>query len=399
MTSLATFGCLNFGLEKIKSILYLHLFNLIFIKFPIFLLNTIIDRYIQALNFFANLGTCLAPVVSNPFMIKRDELDEVIDENVKMSTMSPIVKTETPNLPNIKLITDILTQLPIVNENDENRSQIEIPYAFIGVILFITGILINLLYMCVPYTSPSTYRRKARDDPLKEQIQLPVTPDRVRRSHFWIVLVFGSLIPCFYFSLSRNNFTYLQSFAMEIGYKKATATFMFMIYSSVVTFACLCFMLLSTILSPQSIIYLELIILISAECILLYLCHWEPTMIWVGVCLLGFGISSIYPSLYSFIKQRIDVSNNVGSIVVFTGSLISFVFPIVEGNYLQKYPSTFPLINLFATVCILVLFTLMHSADFYFGFPLKTALHTNEPDVYVTEISTTSFSENPNASF
>jgi hypothetical protein len=337
----------------------------------------------------------LAPVVSNPFMVNREDFDELpVEPILKELTQAPCNQSTTCKA-DIPLFWDFISGLPMAKEPEENRSQIEIPYAFIGVILFITGILINLLYLCVPYSSPNFRRRNVRNDPLSEPIERAIIPVRVKRSHFWVVLVFGSIIPCFYFSLCNNNFTYLQTFAMEIGYKKRTATLMYLIYSAVVAFACLCFMLLSTFMSPQAIIYMELIILLAADCVLLYLCHTKPQMIWLGICLLGFGISSIYPSLYSFIKQRIEVNNNVGSLVVFSGSLISVIFPILEGNYLQKYPNIFPLINLCATICILVLFTLMHSADCYYGFPLKSSRNIPEPDVFVTEISTTSFADQP----
>lgn len=332
-------------------------------------------------------------------MVNRDNFDEVTTTanlTGDRSSFTPSACNQT-NCGAHPLFPEFITGLPTPKEPEENRSQIEIPYAFIGVTLFITGILINLLYLCVPYSSPSSKRRNLRNDPLAEPIEVIPVPKRVRRPHFWIVLVFGSIVPCFYFSLCNNNYTYLQTFAMEIGYNKPNATLIYLIYSAVVAFACLCFMLLSTVLSPQLIIYLELIILLAADCVLLYLCQTNPQMIWLGICLLGFGISSIYPSLYSFIKQRIDVNNNVGSIVVFSGSLISVIFPILEGNYLQKYPNVFPLINLFATICILVLFTAMHSADFYYGFPLHkiSPRSGREPEVCVTEFSTSDLTSNP----
>ena len=351
----------------------------------------------QGLNFFASLGTCLAPVINDPFLAHRDDSDEMVERTTSPPQLMTTVSlcrncTGGINIP------DLLNNLTSPKELDPNRSQIEIPHAFIGVTLFITGILINLLYLCVPYTSINTRNHKKRDDPLAEPIEAPAELPRVQRSHYWFVLMIGSIIPCFYFSLGMNNIMYMQKFAISNGFKKSAATFMTLVYSAVVAFACLCFMLLSTILSPQAIIYIELSILLVADCILLYLCTSSPSMIWLGVCLLGCGMSSIYPSLYSFIKQRIEVNNKVGSLVVFSGSLISVTFPILEGTYLPTYPSTFPLINLFATVLILVLFTLIHGADVYYGFPPKTFAGTSEPGVRITDFSSASVNELPTTS-
>ena len=319
------------------------------------------SRHMQSLNFFLSLGNILAPIITVPFLSTENQVLKDVVKNLNQTlnlTDNEFVKTKI----NSKYL-DIL----LINSDNQTfqdhhstaKSQIHIPYAIIGFITFVTGLAINLLYLFVPYDN------KRKEDgfnifPLSKKLK----ENRFSLSnvYYWTILILCCTISCFYFAMNINNNSYIQAFGIESQQmNKTTGTYLTLTYSSVQTFSCFCFVFISTLLSPKFIILIDLMLMAISNCILIFFC--DQNMFRLSIVLLAIGMSSIYPSIYSFMKQRIDVNNNVGSIIIFSSGIISIIYPILEGNYIEAFPLTFPLINLVSLIIMIILFSVLYVFD------------------------------------
>lgn len=136
--------------------------------------------------------------------------------------------------------------------------------------------------------------------------------------------------------------------------------------------------------------------------ILRYANSWEPGL-WVGIVILGFGFSSAFPAIYSFLEERINVSdargverklsdnatkacaqlakdsgsspslnrsnsfpqvtNSVCGFFMFASSVLTTVEPLLEGKYIENWPLIFVYINLVSVIVCLFLYVALHSTD------------------------------------
>lgn len=321
------------------------------------------------------MGTILAPIVTVPFLSSEDRVLKDLDLNRTNLTQNEMVKSRlSPKYLDVLLVTNF--DNPTSNQTFDDhhlatKSQIHIAYAIIGFITFVTGLTINLLYLFAPYCDQSK-RKEGFVFPL------PKRPKASKLSlsnlYYWMVLVLCCAISCFYYSMTINNNGYIQAFGVESQLTtKTTGSYLTLTYSCVLTFACFCFVFISAKLPPNLILLADLALLAISNCILIY--HRQRIeLLWGSIVLLAIGMSSVYPSLYSYMKQRIDVNNNVAAIVTFSSGLIAMVYPILNGYYIEAYPLTFPIINLISVFIMIVLFSFLYFFDLLYNKKLRNEL-------------------------
>lgn len=334
----------------------------------------------QSLNFFLSLGNILAPIITVPFLSTENQVLKDLDENLnktkEQNQTTNVHLIKTTSISSSKYLDTLLVNSLIDNSSYDtlnihhlsNRSQIHIPYAIIGFIIFITGLIINLLYLFVPYD-----KYKQKDDSIMFPLSNHSRPKEKTLSlsniYYWSNLILCCTCNSLLFAMTINNNSYIQAFGVESELKlsKKDGSYLILTYSSVLTLACFCFVIISAKLSPKFIILTDLTLLVISNCILIFCTNKSLEMLWFSIVLLAIGMSSLFPSLFSYMKQRIDVNNNVGSIIIFSGSIIGIIYPIIEGNYIQQFPLIFPLINLISLIIMIVLFAFLVVFDLYYN--------------------------------
>lgn len=327
----------------------------------------------QTLNFFLSLGTILAPIVTVPFLSSEDRVLHDLNLNQTNLTSNEFVKNKlSPKYLDVLLVTSFDNQTTSDDHHLATKSQIHIAYAIIGFITFVTGLVINLLYLFVPYDDGTSRKGEGFVFPL------PKRPKESKFSlsniYYWMVLVLCCAISCFYYSMTINNTNYIQAFGVESKLtNKTTGSYLTLTYSCVLTFACFCSVFISVRCSPALILLADLALLVVSNGILIFLCR-KVELLWFSIVLLAIGMSSVYPSLYSYMKQRIDVNNNVGAIITFSSGLIAMIYPILNGYYIEAFPLTFPIINLTSVLIMAVLFGFLYVFDLVYNKKLRNEL-------------------------
>ena len=109
-------------------------------------------------------------------------------------------------------------------------------------------------------------------------------------------------------------------------------------------------------LQPQIIIGYHLTILLISLFVL-FIGQNCYSILWVGSVLMSFGFSAILPAIFAFVGQYIEVTNRMGTIIIFNcGSLNSFI-PFILGSFIEVYPNVFLIVILINFMIALVLLT------------------------------------------
>lgn len=116
-------------------------------------------------------------------------------------------------------------------------------------------------------------------------------------------------------------------------------------------------------LETHQMLYIHFTI-VTIGCTILYIySQVSEAMIWVGVVFIGAGDSIIYPCVYSFLEERIDVTNKLTGLLMFTSSIATTVYPLIMGTYIESYPLVFLYVNNFSIAAVIILFIILHSTD------------------------------------
>lgn len=113
-------------------------------------------------------------------------------------------------------------------------------------------------------------------------------------------------------------------------------------------------------------LYINLALIISGNLILTFFATAAKiSNVWTSVVLLGLGYSSLFPNLFSFIEQRITITNTLNSFLVFTTSTVFMVNSLVIGNSIDNNPPLYQYINLSFSILFIALFFVLHSTDLW----------------------------------
>lgn len=116
----------------------------------------------------------------------------------------------------------------------------------------------------------------------------------------------------------------------------------------------------------QLMLYFNLSLIVAGNLVLTFLAARQTiALTWLSVVLLGLGYSSAFPCLFAFVEQRITITNNLNSFLVFVTSSVFAVDSLVIGNSIDNNPSLFQYLNSIFSVLFVFLFCVLHSYDLW----------------------------------
>lgn len=330
------------------------------------------NPYMQGMHFSYALGSTISPLICEPFLSP----DKIVNGTVVNGTSvhgtsfhgtSVHGHGTGNNLDNLTIF-DNTTIIPFTNiSSDAFRSRIHIPYAMVSSISFLASLLLVIFYINSPYKDPlrtlSHIKPSQSIEITDESINL--IPLRLPRSYFVTIISLGALILCFYAGIELNTFTYLQAFAVNIDLHltKSTGAFMTSVVSASYTVSRGLSIFLATKFKTTTLLYFNLTMIGIGNVIVLINCNTNESGIWIGLIVMGFGFSSVFPGIYAFLEERINVTNTVCGFFMFASSLATTINPIIEGKYIESYPLVFLYINIVSLIICLILFGALHYTD------------------------------------
>ncbi|CAG7837050.1 unnamed protein product, partial [Allacma fusca] len=104
---------------------------------------------------------------------------------------------------------------------------------------------------------------------------------------------------------------------------------------------------------PQVLICVNILFVFASSVVLLIAGNGSDThsTMLVGSILLGIGFSTLFPSIFDYLKIHLEITNVVGAILMVAGMSISSISPLIVGVFIEETPAVIVYLNF---VCISV---------------------------------------------
>ncbi|XP_067670543.1 sodium-dependent glucose transporter 1A-like [Haliotis asinina] len=276
--------------------------------------------YIQILHLLFTIGTSLAPVIVEPFLSERNNINgSVCDTYEVLQSLNYSDRDEA-------------------NKSNENNglfpescvlSDSRIQYAYmIGAILsFLSGIMITA--EC--FFSPPDTKRETKDDNNRNPRVLPK----------WLqILILGNIGLFYFFNCSTISVMagYMMAyFVKDLGWsKEKTANFISVSSAGFAISRLLC-VILDRVFTPRQLLYIcNGLCVLSLGGLWLSIIHESETGIWSCMVLASIGMSSLFPTGLVYIENDVmKVSGTVTSVIWVAGNLQGIVNPLLVGYLFQ----------------------------------------------------------------
>lgn len=315
------------------------------------------NPYMQGMHFCYAIGMAISPLIAEPFLspdVKRENNTVISIDNGTSVSFFNITKGET------------------VADTIARESQIAVPYTIVALVLFAAAGMLFTLYIRTPYLHPNRTVSTAKSSSSTQDLVNSANDENVNLisleapKHYYVtVIALGSAFLCFYSGIEMNTFTFFPDFAVyiDLHLSKSKAAFMTSLLSA--AFACSrgISIIIATRFKPMNMLYTNLILIGVGNGLLLVFANTSEHMLWLSLVLMGFGYSCVFPGIYAFLEERINVTNTLCGLFMFASSIATTVNPVILGYYIETNPLIFVYINLFSLITCLAIFMGLHSTD------------------------------------
>ena len=314
------------------------------------------NPYMQGLHFSYAIGMTIAPLIAEPYLSP-----EVRRQNATIISVDNGTTAEFFNLTNATSAADVIA----------SESRIAIPFAICSLSLTLAAILLFTLYFTSPYTeslrtaSQAKIISSGRHLADRDEEASNLIPVETPKEYFFKIVILGSCLLCFYCGIELNTFTFLQDFVVysDLRLTKSTGAYMLSVLSA--TFAACrgISIFVATRVKTTHMLYTNMLLIGTGNVILLIFGNSNEQLLWLGLIIIGIGCSCVFPGIYSFLEERINVTNSVCGCFMFTSSIATTTNPILVGYFIESMPMIFVYINVVSLVICIFIFMALHSTD------------------------------------
>lgn len=294
--------------------------------------------FMQALHFMFGSGSLIAPLIAEPFLVKRNET--LIKEGIAVY---------------------------------DQATKLFYPYSVIAVLLAINAVVMFVVYRLFPETEEhhSRKRRREEEESNKRQqeqqqvTQLQVQEDekRVKSYKRWkvFVLVLTLFFMHIYLGLEISFGSFLMTFAVNSSLKlsKATGAHLTTLFWSTFTFIRVLTILVIGWAGNRGVILTSLTLVLSANALLTPFGDSNQLLLWLGVGMIGIGMSSVWACIFGYLEEFFPVTSVIGSLMIVSAVLGEFVFPVIISSFVKDFPQILLWVVLFCSVSIALLFSVI----------------------------------------
>lgn len=272
--------------------------------------------YLQTSNFAYALGVTVTPLIVAPFLSDKNDTQKV---NAK-----------------------------------HKESHIEIPFSILAGLLIVCSIMFVILRFKVRYIDDKRRMNKEMEETMVGSVE----KSRLTQKQYGIILVImGMIFLCNSVGVEVNTFGFAATFAycIPLGFTKEESAF----FASAIAFAFaggrLVCLLIARHMKARHMLEGSFVLLLLGNSLLLIFANNNRTMLWIAICLVGSGHSSIFPAFMAFLEERINVTTSICGYFTLASCLSLTTFPVIIGNFIQAYPLTYAIINVSGiSICVLI---------------------------------------------
>ena len=355
--------------------------------------------FVQALQFFWSLGFIVSPLISNPFLSPERSVQGV-SENV--TAMASAISTTTiatseklvalanrSNLiiPQSPLTNSSINVLPDGIASFENHqavileSKLYIPYAIAGAICLIGSVSLLVIYVyrkieqwSNKVASKDEYQAANQID-LRQQNEQANFDDHPAQNYTKSIcyqaqmLLFVGIMTSVFCGSEMTTLQYAATFCVQLNLG-LTKHFGSMVVTGIAfsfAFGRFCGIFCAMKFKPIYILYGDWAIILFGNCILL-LSNSGVQFLWLGSILIGFGYASFFAAIFSYLRERLEVTNFISSVIIlFSLSANALGYPVFIGRYMEEAPLMMVYGNILCALIIALCFATLALMDWRFG--------------------------------
>ena len=165
-----------------------------------------------------------------------------------------------------------------------------------------------------------------------------------------------------YYGLQISFGSFLMTFVVksqQLGLSKTDGAYISTLFWLTFTLQRIVAVTLLDKLSHEMSILLSLSIVLLANVFLAPFANSDATMLWIGVGLIGVGMSSIWPCVFGFLEMQFKVTSVIGSVIIMSAIVGEFVFPVLISSFISAYPQVLLWTVLFCSISITLIFLMI----------------------------------------
>ncbi|KAJ6643522.1 Sodium-dependent glucose transporter 1 [Pseudolycoriella hygida] len=297
--------------------------------------------FMQLAHFCFGLGAFFSPFIIEPFLTEVLDADHTVASSSSNATIQPSTNT---------------TEIPLII--DPSSLKLRWGYFILGGLSLIIWALMVITYLNKRDNKPHPTRdvkvKTSKTDPLVG-IEI-VNPDeseehksaekKLRPYHKYIIVLLAALFIHLVYGLELSFGVMLAPYARlsDLHFSKSSASFVSSLYWGCFTFFRLCTLILINFVSPRTVLIIELGLVMVSNAILLpflFITSYSGWALWVGSAFMGVGVSSMYPTLWSFVEEIVPVTSKMNSIVNSCACVGEFIVPVIIGAYIEQWPNVY----------------------------------------------------------
>ncbi|KAI1286389.1 Major facilitator superfamily domain-containing protein 4A [Halotydeus destructor] len=262
--------------------------------------------YMQATHFCFGLGGLVAPLLASPFLSAGEAPIEGLAGNVTSA---------------------------IENTCNPEALRIHIPYAMLGSACILSALFFLYLYCCHGNTEEHFSRHVKNDENGTADVKIDLMWKKV-------VVAITALFLFTLLGLEVGLGSFITSFAVMSDHHltKQVGAYMTSLYWFTYTFFRLPAIPLIDKIGIHCSIVLELGITVIANMFLLPFGNSIVWCLWVGVALVGIGISTLWASLFILLESFFPVTSGIASFLTVSACLGEWVYPVIMGYAIEMNP-------------------------------------------------------------
>ena len=285
----------------------------------------------QAFHCLFGVGCLLAPIISEPFLLKKPDDDQMV------TTIKPEWISQSANYSAAVDLAErnvsMATSEPFVSEAGE--SQVMYAYLITGVLMLLTGCALVWTYLI----GDKSLRLKKKQ---KSQAQ-PVSPDKEKetvvkqRVVYIAFLVLLALFFVLYVAMEMVFGTFLMTFAVkQLGWSKTKGAAVTTAFMGAFTGGRGLGIILVTLIRPSILLTADLILCVIFSVILTGFVNMHVSVLWICSVGLGLGMATVYATGFTWTETYIGVSGKVSAMILVASAVGEMAGPASTGPLMEK---------------------------------------------------------------
>lgn len=287
--------------------------------------------FVQLVYFMFGIGSLASPLIAEPFLLFDPNSDNVFDN-----------KSFT--------------------EDEEQELRVWIPYAIAGGIQVTAGLAVLLVRLMTGKVAEAAETPADPESSSSEESKKGVA-SHGESLKFWkrIVIILHLIIVHVYFGLEIVFGSFLVVFAVNspLHLSKSTGSFLTAVFWISFTFGKLPALFYIPRLGVGRSILFGFAITVIGNVVLVPFGSDNELMLWIGVTIVGFGLSSIYVCLLRYLQSFFRVTSVVSSLSTLISLLGEFTIPLIVSAFVESDPQVVLWCVLISTIVMVTLFPIL----------------------------------------